>query len=187
MVKGLVLLHLLSGADGDVVTVRSFWNIIMCKITARPHGPVRIWHKDEDRGESCDPLSLESELEPRLDGLDESAHFTPLNNFILHNTCNNNTQQEVPSTLGVSVVSISRTGGWETRGFSHKLKQAKNMEQDSENLRFLVGLWDEGEGSPWHPFYRGAKRWPGSQGWWLNGQPIWQLPLYFVPKVWWLS
>jgi hypothetical protein len=50
--------------------------------------------KDEDHGESCDPLSLESEPEPRLDGLDESAYFTPLNNFfILHNTCNNNTQQ----------------------------------------------------------------------------------------------
>jgi hypothetical protein len=55
--------------------------------------------KDEDRGESCDPFSPEREPEPRLDGLDESAHITPLNNFfILHNTCNNNTQQEVPST-----------------------------------------------------------------------------------------
>jgi hypothetical protein len=60
--------------------------------------------KDEDHGESCDPLSPEREPEPRLDGPDESARFTPLNNFfILHNTCNNNTQQEVPSTLGVSV------------------------------------------------------------------------------------
>jgi hypothetical protein len=67
--------------------------------------------KDEDHSESCDPLSSERELEPRLDGPDESAHFTPLNNFfILHNTCNNNTQQEVPSTLGVRV-SVSRTGG----------------------------------------------------------------------------
>jgi hypothetical protein len=66
--------------------------------------------KDEDCDESCDPLSQECEPEPQLDGLDESARFTPLNNFfILHNTCNNNTQQEVPSTLGVSV-SISRTG-----------------------------------------------------------------------------
>jgi hypothetical protein len=65
--------------------------------------------KDEDRGESDDPLSLEHEPEPRLDGLDERTRFTPLNNFfILHNTCNNNTQQEVPSTLGVSV---SQTGG----------------------------------------------------------------------------
>jgi hypothetical protein len=63
---------------------------------------------DEDRIESCDP-SPERELEPRLDGPDESTRFTPLNNFfILHSTCNNNTQQEVPSTLGVSV---SRTGG----------------------------------------------------------------------------
>jgi hypothetical protein len=69
--------------------------------------------KDEDRGESCDPLSLEREPEPRLDRLGESAHFTPLNNFFIpHNTYNNNTQQEVPSTLGVSVsVSISRMGG----------------------------------------------------------------------------
>jgi hypothetical protein len=60
--------------------------------------------KDEDRGESCDPLSLECEPEPQLDRLDESARFPPLNNFfILHNTCKHNTQQEVPSTLGVSV------------------------------------------------------------------------------------
>jgi hypothetical protein len=67
--------------------------------------------KDEDHGESCDPLSLERELEPRLDGLDEIARFTPLNKFfILHNTCNSNTQQEVPSTLGVSM-SVSRTDG----------------------------------------------------------------------------
>jgi hypothetical protein len=40
-VEGLVLLHLLSGADGDVVAVHSLRNVIMCKITARPHGPVR--------------------------------------------------------------------------------------------------------------------------------------------------
>jgi hypothetical protein len=67
--------------------------------------------KDEDRDESCDPLSSEREPEPRLDEPDKGVHFTPLNNFfILHNTCNNNTQQEVPSTLGVSV-SVSRMGG----------------------------------------------------------------------------
>jgi hypothetical protein len=40
MAEGLILLHL-SGADGDVVTVHSLRNIIMCKITARPHGLVR--------------------------------------------------------------------------------------------------------------------------------------------------
>jgi hypothetical protein len=69
--------------------------------------------KDEDRDESCDLLSLEREPEPRLDGPDESTHFTPLNNFFIqHNTYNNNTQQEVPSTLGVSIsISVSRTGG----------------------------------------------------------------------------
>jgi hypothetical protein len=71
----------------------------MCKITARPVVP------------GGDPLSPEREPEPQLDGPDESARFTPLNNFfILHNTCNNNTQQEIPSTLGVSV-SVSRMGG----------------------------------------------------------------------------
>jgi hypothetical protein len=60
--------------------------------------------KDEDRGESCDPLSPEREIEPQLDGPDESACSTLLNNFIiLDNTWINNTQQEVPSTLGVSV------------------------------------------------------------------------------------
>jgi hypothetical protein len=63
--------------------------------------------KDEDHSESYDPLSPKRELEHWLDGPDESARFTPLNNFfILHNTCNNNTQQEVPSTLDVNV-SIS--------------------------------------------------------------------------------
>jgi hypothetical protein len=67
--------------------------------------------KDEDHSESCDSLSPEHEPEPLLDGLDESARFTPLNIFfILHNTCINNTQQEVPSTLGVSD-SVSRMGG----------------------------------------------------------------------------
>jgi hypothetical protein len=66
--------------------------------------------KDEDRGECCDLLSQERELEPQLHGPDESARFTPLNNFfILHNTCNNNTQQELPSTINVSI-SISRMG-----------------------------------------------------------------------------
>jgi hypothetical protein len=41
MVEGLVLLHLLSDADGDVIAIRSLRNIIVCKIMARPHGPVR--------------------------------------------------------------------------------------------------------------------------------------------------
>jgi hypothetical protein len=40
-VEGLVLLHLLIGADGDVVTVHSLRNVIVCKITAQPCGPVR--------------------------------------------------------------------------------------------------------------------------------------------------
>jgi hypothetical protein len=71
--------------------------------------------KDDDHGESCDPWSPEHEPEPQLDWPDKSAPFTPLNNFfILHNTCNNNTQQEVPSILGVSV-NISRTGGRKQR------------------------------------------------------------------------
>jgi hypothetical protein len=82
----------------------------MCKIMAHAVVPCGDGTKDEDRGESCGPLSPERELEPRLDGPDESARFTPLNFFILHNTCNNKTQQEVPSTLGVRV-SVSRTGG----------------------------------------------------------------------------
>jgi hypothetical protein len=77
--------------------------------------------KDEDHGESCDLLSPEREPEPRLDGPDESARFTPLNNFfILHNTCNNNTQQEVPSTLGVSV---RRMGGRKQKVVKRDCKQ----------------------------------------------------------------
>jgi hypothetical protein len=41
MVEGLILLHLLSGADGDVIIVHSLRNIIVCKITARPCDPMR--------------------------------------------------------------------------------------------------------------------------------------------------
>jgi hypothetical protein len=41
MVERLVLLHLLSGADGDVITACSLKNIIVCKITARPHSPMQ--------------------------------------------------------------------------------------------------------------------------------------------------
>jgi hypothetical protein len=55
------------------------------------------------------------ELEPRWDGPDEIACFTPLNNFFIpHNTCNNNTQQEVTSTIGDSI-SVSRMGGRKQR------------------------------------------------------------------------
>jgi hypothetical protein len=75
--------------------------------------------KDEDRAESCDP-SPEHEPETQLDGPDENACFTPpINFFILHSICNNNTQQQVPSTLGVSV-SVS---GWkETKGCVERLQ-----------------------------------------------------------------
>jgi hypothetical protein len=59
--------------------------------------------------------SPECELEPWLEEPDENARFTPpINFFILHSTCNNNTQQQVPSTLVVSV-SISRMGGRKQR------------------------------------------------------------------------
>jgi hypothetical protein len=43
--EGLILLHLLSGADRDVVAVHSLRNVIVCKITAQPRGPVRRWHE----------------------------------------------------------------------------------------------------------------------------------------------
>jgi hypothetical protein len=57
-----------------------------------------------------------------------------------------------------------------------------NLEKDSGNLRLLVSLWDVGEGCPWQPFYRGAKRWPAGQGWLPGGQPMWPFLLYFIPK-----
>jgi hypothetical protein len=41
MVEGHALLHLLSGANGDVIAVCSLRNTIVCKITARPRGLVR--------------------------------------------------------------------------------------------------------------------------------------------------
>jgi hypothetical protein len=40
MAEGLILLHLLSGADGNGIAIRSLWNIIVCRIMTRPHGPV---------------------------------------------------------------------------------------------------------------------------------------------------
>jgi hypothetical protein len=45
MVERLILVCLLSGADGDVVAVHSHRNIIMCKITAQPRSPMWQWHE----------------------------------------------------------------------------------------------------------------------------------------------
>jgi hypothetical protein len=45
MLEGLILVQLFSGADGDVVAIRSLRNVIVCKITALPHGPVQRWHE----------------------------------------------------------------------------------------------------------------------------------------------
>jgi hypothetical protein len=39
-VEGLILLHLLSGADGDIIVVHSLRNVIMCRIMARPRSPM---------------------------------------------------------------------------------------------------------------------------------------------------
>jgi hypothetical protein len=110
LAERLILLYLHGATDGNVIAVCGHNNVIVCRIADRPPVSCGEGTKDEDCAESCDPLQ-EHELEPWLDGPDKNARFTPLNNFfILHSTCNNNTQQEVPSTLGVSV-SVSRTGG----------------------------------------------------------------------------
>jgi hypothetical protein len=45
MVEGLVLLHLLSGVDGDVIAIHSLRKIIVCKIRAQPHVPVQRFHE----------------------------------------------------------------------------------------------------------------------------------------------
>jgi hypothetical protein len=93
LAERLGLLHLLGATDGNVIVVRGHRNNIMCKIADRPPPQVSCGEgtKDEDHAESCDP-SPEHELEPRLDGPDENAHFTlPINFLILHNTYNNNT------------------------------------------------------------------------------------------------
>jgi hypothetical protein len=88
----LVLLHLLGAKDGNVIAVHGHRNIIVFKIADRPLISCSEGTKDEDCVESCDP-SLECEPERRLDGPDESTRFTPpINFFILHSTCNNNTQ-----------------------------------------------------------------------------------------------
>jgi hypothetical protein len=93
LVERLILLHLLGATDGNVVVVRGHRNVIICKIADRaPPPPVSCGEgmKDEDRVVP----SPERESEPRLDRLDENACFTPpINFFILHSTCNNNTQQ----------------------------------------------------------------------------------------------
>jgi hypothetical protein len=100
--------------DGDVIAIRGHRNIVVSKIVDRPPVSCGDGTKDEDRAESYDP-SPQRELEPRLDGPDENACFTPpINFFILHSTYNNNTQQQVPSTLCVSI-SVSRMGGRKQR------------------------------------------------------------------------
>jgi hypothetical protein len=114
LAERLILFHLLGAMDGNVVTVRGHRNVIVCKIADRPSVSCGEGMKDEDCAESYDP-SLEREPEPRLDGPDENSHFTPpINFFILHSTCNNNTQQQVPNTLGVSV-SVSQMSGRKQR------------------------------------------------------------------------
>jgi hypothetical protein len=113
LAERLELLHLLDATDGNAIAIRGHRNIIMCKVAdRRPPASCGEGSKGEDRTETCAP-SPEHEPESRLDGVDENTRFTPpINFFILHNICNNNTQQQVPSTLGVS---ISRTGGRKQR------------------------------------------------------------------------
>jgi hypothetical protein len=114
LAERLVLLHLLGATNGNVDTVRDHRNVIMCKIVDQPPVSCGEGMKEEDCAESCDPSS-EREPVPQLDGPDKYTRLTPpMNFFILHSTCNNNTQQELPSTLGVSV-SISRMGGRKQR------------------------------------------------------------------------
>jgi hypothetical protein len=96
LAERLILLHLLGATDGNIIVVHGHRNVIVQKIADRPPPQSRVMKarrtKDEDRVESCDP-SPEHEPEPRLDRIDENARFTPpINFFILHNTCNNNTQ-----------------------------------------------------------------------------------------------
>jgi hypothetical protein len=41
MAEGLILLHLRSGMVGDVIIVRSYRNVIVCRIADRPPSLVR--------------------------------------------------------------------------------------------------------------------------------------------------
>jgi hypothetical protein len=63
LAERLILLHLHSATDRNVIVVRGHRNIIVCKIADRPPPPVSCGEgmKDEDRTESCDP-SPEREL-----------------------------------------------------------------------------------------------------------------------------
>jgi hypothetical protein len=92
MAEVLILLHLCDGMDGDIIAIHGQRNVVVCRIADRSRGLMRRSTKDEDHVESCDPLP-ERDLEPRLDGPDENARFTPpIHFFILHSTCNYNTQ-----------------------------------------------------------------------------------------------
>jgi hypothetical protein len=103
LVERLLLLLLLVAMDGNVIAVHGYRNVIVCKIAHRAPVLCSEGTKDEDYVVSCDP-SPERELEAQLDGPDENIRFTPpIIFFILHSTCGNNTQQQVPSTLGVRV------------------------------------------------------------------------------------
>jgi hypothetical protein len=45
LAERLILLHLLSATDGNVIIVRGHRNIIVCKIVDRPPGLMRWWHE----------------------------------------------------------------------------------------------------------------------------------------------
>jgi hypothetical protein len=45
LAERLILFHILDATDGNVIAVRGHRNVIMCKITARPRGPLREWHE----------------------------------------------------------------------------------------------------------------------------------------------
>jgi hypothetical protein len=93
MAEGLILVHLLSGADGDVIAIRSHRNVIVCKIADRRMVSCREGTKDKDCAESCDP-SPEREPKPRLDGPDENACFTPPINFLILHTLSTTTHNK---------------------------------------------------------------------------------------------
>jgi hypothetical protein len=114
LVERHILLHLHGATDGNVITVRGHRNVIVCKTADWP--PSLMWWRHKG-WRSCGVLwSITGAwARARLDGPNENARFTPpINFFILHSTCNNNTQQQVPSSLGVSI-SVSWMGGRKQR------------------------------------------------------------------------
>jgi hypothetical protein len=117
LAERLILLYLLSATDGDVIAFRGHRNIIVCKIADRPPPPRSRAVKAQRMKTVWSLVIHHWSMSQSLGCMGLMRMLTSLHLSIssfLHSTCNNNTHQQVPSTLGVNI-SVSRMGGRKQR------------------------------------------------------------------------